>query len=151
MNRSEEIRRFYEENPSARPKECIAALAARGIDVSPTLVSCVRAKLKVRDVAADVIVVRDFIASSGLDSEVAVEILSNFADVVDRVGGIGNFRVVLGAINPGAGGGMEDDEEEEAVADVAPAPAPVPNPESVLHSQASESFYDDVNDDEDDD
>lgn len=159
MNRSEEIRRFYEKNPGARPKECISALAAQGIDVSPTLVSCVRAKLKVRDMGTDVALVSDFVESSGLDPEVAVEILRRFADVVDGVGGVSRFREVLSNLSFDPSkitGGMDDDDEEEevvraepeVVSPVAPAqtPAPAPTPSSSV-----ESLYEDVNDEDEDD
>ena len=151
VNRSEEIRRFYEQNPGARPKECIIALAARGIDVSPTLVSCVRAKLKEqrvpeRDMASDVAVVRDFVDSSGLDPEVAVEILSRFAGVVERVGGLDRFREVLEFVSAvtqsPSGGGVEvvEDVVEKVV-----------EPEVSPPVASSEGFYyDDVNDDDDD-
>jgi hypothetical protein len=142
MNRSEEIRRFYEKNPGARPKDCIIALAAMGVEVSPTLVSCVRAKLKVRDTNADVGVVREFVESSGLDPEVAVEILGRFVDVVEKVGGLSSFREVLAVVS-GPGGGIEDEEEVPPVAS-----APV----SSSSSEAVSGFsYDDVNDEEDDD
>jgi hypothetical protein len=152
MNRSEEIRRFYDKNPGARPKECIAALAAQGIDVSPTLVSCVRAKLKVRDMGADVALVGDFVDSSGLDPEVAVEILRRFADVVDGVGGIPRFREVLLSFDPKrVVGGMDEDEDVSSDAPVpvsAPAPAPTPVAEDV---PVVESLYEDVNDEDEDD
>lgn len=149
VNRSEEIRRFYEQNPGARPKECIIALAARGIDVSPTLVSCVRAKLREqsvpeRDMASDVAVVRGFVDSSGLDPEVAVEILTRFAGVVEKVGGLDRFREVLAEVGPG--GGPDDDDEPVVEPPVVPEPNPTPTP--VAGSAAF--YYDDVNDEDDD-
>ena len=156
LNRSEEIRRFFKENPNARPRDCINTLAARGIDVTPTLVSCVRAKLRdqasERGIDEDVSVVRSFVESSGLDPDVAVEILVRFADVVEKVGGIERFRRVLGVISQGPGGGVEEEEEEDEVpvapapvASVPVAPAPAPAPAST-----SESLYEDVNDDDED-
>jgi hypothetical protein len=148
VNRSEEIRRFYEQNPGARPKECIIALAAQGIDVSPTLVSCVRAKLKERvserDIASDVAVVRGFMDSSGLDPEVAVEILNQFAGVVEKVGGLDRFREVLEVVSASdevVGGGIVDD--------VPVVEAKVPGLE-VSPPVASGFYYDDVNDEDDD-
>lgn len=150
VNRSEEIRRFFDQHPGARPKECIIALAARGIDVSPTLVSCVRAKLKERvperDIASDVAVVRGFVDSSGLDPEVAVEILTRFVGVVEKVGGLDRFREVLEFVSAltqsPSGGGVEvvEDVVEKVVeSEVSPPVA------------SSEGFYyDDVNDDDDD-
>jgi hypothetical protein len=152
VNRSEEIRRFYEQNPGARPKECIIALAARGIDVSPTLVSCVRAKLKERvperDIASDVAVVRGFVDSSGLDPEVAVEILTRFVGVVERVGGLDRFREVLEVVSASdevVGGDIVDSgvNVPVVVEDVKISEPPVASSEGF--------YYDDVNDDEDDD
>jgi len=140
VNRSEEIRRFYDKNPGARPKECIAVLAARGIEVSPTLVSCVRAKLKEsvpeRDMAGDLELVRSFVDSSGLDPEVAVEILARFAGVVEGVGGLVRFREVLAEVGSLSVKLMGDDSSS-----VVPEPA----------SDVSGFSYDDVNDEEDDD
>lgn len=156
VNRSEEIRRFYEQNPGARPKECIIALAAQGIDVSPTLVSCVRAKLKERvperDIASDVAVVRGFVDSSGLDPEVAVEILTRFAGVVEKIGGLDRFREVLevvsASVEVGPGGGPDDDDDEPVVHETPVVPEPTPTPTPVSGDAAF--YYDDVNDDDDD-
>ncbi|NBT35665.1 MAG: hypothetical protein EBT03_09040 [Betaproteobacteria bacterium] len=151
VNRSEEIRRFFDQNPGARPKDCITALAAQGIDVSPTLVSCVRAKLKERapqrDMAVDVALVRDFVDSSGLDPEVAVEILTRFVGVVEGVGGLVRFREVLleiGPLPPGPGGGLDDDPEQVPVSALEPAFASG-------EGSSSAFSYDDVSDEEDDD
>jgi len=158
MNRSEEIRRFYEQNPGARPKDCIIALAAQGIDVSPTLVSCVRAKLKERvserDIASDVAVVRGFVDSSGLDPEVAVEILTQFAGVVEKVGGLDRFREVLEVVSasdevdPRVASGEIVDMDSGVWHGVVPV---VVEPEVSPPVASSEGFYyDDVNDEDDD-
>jgi hypothetical protein len=157
VNRSEEIRRFFDQHPGARPKECIIALAARGIDVSPTLVSCVRAKLKERnvperDMGQDVVLVRAFVDSSGLDPEVAVEILSRFADVVERVGGLGRFREVLevveAEVDPRVAGGEIVDMDSGVKHGGVPV---VVAEEPEVSPPSSEGFYyDDVNDEDDD-
>ena len=164
VNRSEEIRRFYDQNPGARPKECIIALAAQGIDVSPTLVSCVRAKLREvvpeRDIASDVCVVRGFMESSGLDLEVAVEILGRFAGVVEKVGGLERFREVLEVVSAedevdivDAGGSVVEVKapvvevpEITAVAFVVPVKVPEVSPVA----SSGGFIYDDVNDEDDD-
>jgi len=154
MNRSEEIRRFFKENPSARPKECIIALAARGIEVTPTLVSCVRAKLKERDMGQDVALVRAFVESSGLDPEVAVEILGRFIDVAERVGGIVRFREVLEVISasdevdPRVASGEIVDMDSGVRHGGVPV---VVEPEASPPVESPEGFYyDDVNDEDDD-
>lgn len=156
MNRSEEIRSFFRDNPGARPKDCIVALAARGIDVTPTLVSCVRAKLKerpVRDMASDIVLVRAFVDSSGLDPEVAVEILSRFAEVAERVGGLDRFREVLAAVDPepGPGGGMEDEDERPEPDGDGDEDDSAPQAPASNQASASAAFYYDYVDDEDDD
>ncbi|NCA17148.1 MAG: hypothetical protein EBS90_08895 [Betaproteobacteria bacterium] len=161
VNRSEEIRRFFDQNPGARPKDCITALAAQGIDVSPTLVSCVRAKLKERapqrDMAVDVALVRDFVDSSGLDPEVAVEILTRFVGVVEGVGGLVRFREVLleiGPLPPGPGGGLDDDPEQLPVSVPVSVSVSTPALEPAFASgegSSSAFSYDDVSDEEDDD
>ena len=161
VNRSEEIRRFYDQNPGARPKECIIALAAQGIDVSPTLVSCVRAKLREvvpeRDIASDVCVVRGFMESSGLDLEVAVEILGRFAGVVEKVGGLERFREVLEVVSAeddvvgdivDAGGSVV--EVKAPVVEVPVVEVPVKVPEVSPVASSGGFIYDDVNDEDDD-
>ena len=164
VNRSEEIRRFYDQNPGARPKECIIALAAQGIDVSPTLVSCVRAKLREvvpeRDIASDVCVVRGFMESSGLDLEVAVEILGRFAGVVEKVGGLERFREVLEVVSaedevdmPDAFAAYRqrrDSVVEVPVVEVPVVVAPVKVPEVSPVASSGGFIYDDVNDEDDD-
>jgi hypothetical protein len=150
VNRSEEIRRFFDQHPGARPKECIAALAAQGIDVSPTLVSCVRAKLKERvperDMASDVVVVREFVDSSGLDPEVAVEILTRFAEVVERVGGLDRFREVLEVVS------ASDEVARGEIVDVKHGDVIVQEKfaEPEVSPPSGGFYYDDVNDDDDD-
>ena len=175
VNRSEEIRRFYDQNPGARPKECIIALAAQGIDVSPTLVSCVRAKLREvvpeRDIASDVCVVRGFMESSGLDLEVAVEILGRFAGVVEKVGGLERFREVLEVVSAEdevdivdafAANRQRRDSVVEVKAPVGEVPVKVPEitavafvvpvkvPEVSPVASSGGFIYDDVNDEDDD-
>ena len=171
VNRSEEIRRFYDQNPGARPKECIIALAAQGIDVSPTLVSCVRAKLREvvpeRDIASDVCVVRGFMESSGLDLEVAVEILGRFAGVVEKVGGLERFREVLEVVSAEDEVDIVDafaayrqrrDSVVEVKAPVVEVPeitavafvVPVKVPEVSPVASSGGFIYDDVNDEDDD-
>ena len=171
VNRSEEIRRFYDQNPGARPKECIIALAAQGSDVSPTLVSCVRAKVREvvpeRDIASDVCVVRGFMESSGLDLEVAVEILGRFAGVVEKVGGLERFREVLEVVSAEDEVDIVDafaayrqrrDSVVEVKAPVVEVPeitavafvVPVKVPEVSPVASSGGFIYDDVNDEDDD-
>ena len=46
-NKSELIRQFFNENPSARPRDAVEALRAKGHEVSPALVSNTRTRMGV--------------------------------------------------------------------------------------------------------
>lgn len=48
VNKSAAIREYLGTNSEAKPKEIVAALKERGIDVSPNMVSIVKAKTKVK-------------------------------------------------------------------------------------------------------
>lgn len=102
INRSAEIRKFFESNPSARIGDCISFLKGRGLEVSYGLVASVRSrdsgkKVEEKPVGEeDICRVRDFIKISNLDTDVAVRILRDFADLVQIVGGLDRFRYILG-------------------------------------------------------
>lgn len=100
INRSAEIRKFFEENPSARIPDCISGLKARGLDVSYGLVASVRSRelgkrQEVPVTSEEACRVRDFIKVSNLDPDVAVRILRDFSDLVQIVGGLDRFRYIL--------------------------------------------------------
>jgi hypothetical protein len=46
INKSDEVRRYMEQNPAAGPKAVVAALKEQGIEVSKSLVNALRAKAK---------------------------------------------------------------------------------------------------------
>ena len=48
VNKSAAIREYLAANPEAKPKEIVAALADKGITVSPNMVSIVKAKTKIK-------------------------------------------------------------------------------------------------------
>lgn len=48
VNKSAAIREYLKSNGDAKPKEIVAALAEKGITVSPNMVSIVKAKTKVK-------------------------------------------------------------------------------------------------------
>ena len=48
VNKSAAIRDYLAASPEARPKEIVAALADKGITVSPNMVSIVKAKTKIK-------------------------------------------------------------------------------------------------------
>lgn len=47
-NKSAIVREYLKERKQARPKEIVAALEEQGIDVSPNIVSMIRAQSKVK-------------------------------------------------------------------------------------------------------
>jgi len=105
VNRSAEIRKFFEANPSARIGDCISFLKERGLEVSYGLVASVRSRdagkrAEEKPVGEEEFVrVRDFIKISNLDEGVALRILRDFADLVQVVGGLDRFRYILGRIS----------------------------------------------------
>lgn len=102
INRSAEIRKFFESNSGARISDCISYLKERGIEVSYGLVASVRSRdagKKSEDKPVtdeEMCRVRDFIKISNLDTDVAVRILRDFANLVQIVGGLDRFRYILG-------------------------------------------------------
>jgi hypothetical protein len=103
INRSAEIRKYFEEHPDSRIGDCISALKGRGIEVSYGLVASVRSRDSGKKVVHDSPVtaeeacrVRDFVKVSNLDEDVALRILGDFADLVQVVGGLDRFRYILG-------------------------------------------------------
>lgn len=48
VNKSAAIREYLSAHQGAKPKEVVAALKERGIDVSPNVVSIVKAKVKIK-------------------------------------------------------------------------------------------------------
>jgi len=48
VNKSAAIRDYLSASPEAKPKEIVAALSAKGINVSPNMVSIVKAKTKIK-------------------------------------------------------------------------------------------------------
>lgn len=123
VNRSAEIRKFYEEHPDARIGECISGLSSRGVDVSYGLVASVRSRQpgagnKSRVGPVTVLESRrvgDFVDLSNLEPTVAVKILLDFADLVRDLGGLDRFRVVLGEYVADGGGSsyMDVNDEDE--------------------------------------
>lgn len=97
LNRSAEIRKFFELNPGAGIRDCISDLSSRGVEVSYGLVASVRSRDRVREEVSegDLERVRDFVRVSNLDSEVAVRILRDFVKLVQVVGGLDRFLHIL--------------------------------------------------------
>ncbi len=104
VNKSEMIRDFLRECPNVRTKDVVEHFKTRGVDISQQLVAGVRSReqgsFRRREDDGDVRLsevkaVRDFVHKSELDSSVAVQILTEFASLVESFGSIGRFRRVL--------------------------------------------------------
>ena len=92
-NRSEAIREAIAQNPTAGSKEIIAALAARGIKVAPTLVYYVRSKqnhASRREKRARVAE-----SSRKTTSDNPVELVLRVKDLAREVGGIKNLKQLV--------------------------------------------------------
>lgn len=122
INRSDEIRKYFNANPSAGIKDCIDALKEVGIEVSYSLVASVRSRHKDKGPEGPVTVdelrrVHDFISVSNLDTDVAIRILRDFADLVQVSGGLSRFRLILDQFSAGladcAGEGRYQDVNED--------------------------------------
>lgn len=123
VNRSEEIRKWFLENPGCGIKDCVEGLAARGLAVSYGLVAAVRQRQKtqVQDMKEGVEVVgeddlrrvKDFIGHSNLDPDVAVRILKDFADLVQVSGGLSRFRSLLDGVVGGGSSYMDVNDDDE--------------------------------------
>jgi hypothetical protein len=147
LNKSEEIRKFFEKSPDARTAECITFLAGKNIEVSQALVSSVRGRLsgktgKSKEVTlSEAMLVKNFIDTSGIDEEVATSILSDFADLIIKCGGVDRFRDILSqykgftacaeTVSESIEQSESDEDEDE-------------------DEDSDESAYEDVNDEEDD-
>jgi hypothetical protein len=103
VNKSELIRKYFENNPQASVKDCIAALGEGGVEVSYPLVFGVRGRMdaakddeKPREVSpAELKMVHDFVDKSNLDPDLATRILAEFVSLVRLIGTIDRFDVVL--------------------------------------------------------
>lgn len=118
VNKSQMIREYLRENPGVRTKDVVEHFVSLGMEVSNQLVSTVRSKEGVSGGSSEVRLsevrsVREFVERSELDAEVAVQILTSFADLVDNLGGTGRFRRVLTAYIECVDPSSEEDSSEE--------------------------------------
>lgn len=107
VNKSDAIRKYYDQNPDAKTKDVVKALGDQGIEVSPALVAGVRArhqgtpgnkkrrKAKGEVTLAEVKTLKEYISKSGVEEEMALSILGDFADLIDEIGDVERFREVL--------------------------------------------------------
>lgn len=147
INKSEEIRKFYDANPDAKTKDCIDSLKSKGIEVSQALVAGVRSrsqgtpgnKKKKGEVSiAEMKLLKNFVSKSNLDISVATKTLNELVALIHEIGSVERFKTVLDEFGSfeESDSDESEDSEEEAVA--------------VASSDEDESDYEDVNDEDDD-
>jgi hypothetical protein len=98
VNMSEEIRQVFRSNPGIKPKEVVAALSAKGIDVADGLVYYIKGQLKgrrgrrrkVRDVA-------DKVAATPVSIDPLATIL-RVKSLANDVGGIKKLKALIEAL-----------------------------------------------------
>ncbi len=153
VNKSELIRKYFENNPQASVKDCISALGEGGVDVSYALVFGVRGRASSKPSqevsVAELKMVHDFVEKSNLDPDLATRILSEFANLVRSVGTIDRFDRVLeefGRISK-----ISSLPEETSCSAVVESSEVYPGVEVRRETASVEGgFYSDVNDEEDD-
>lgn len=116
INRSAVIRDYFKEHPSARIVDCLDYMKDRGLEVSYGLVATVKSRMPKEEeeiTEKDHVHVRDYIRVSNLDEDVAVRILSDFADLVQVVGGLEKFRRILSGMKKPESSYCDPNEEED--------------------------------------
>ncbi len=93
VNKSQVVREFLAANPTADSQEVIAAMAAKGVKVAPTLVYYVRSKLGQARRKEK----RERVAASSRQTGVTnpVELVLRVKDLAREVGGIANLKQLV--------------------------------------------------------
>ncbi len=106
-NKSKAIRDYYGSHPSAKPKEVVAALKKKGIVVNAQFVSTIRSVSKKkggkigrpgRPVGSTSNNHSSRRARPAVSGEVSLDSLLQVKRIVDEMGGIGNARTALAAL-----------------------------------------------------
>lgn len=144
INKSEEIRKYFEKNPDSQTKDCIAALAGKGLEVSQALVAGVKGRMtggtkkKKGEVSvAEMKLVKNFIIKSHLEASAAHKTLMELTCLIEEIGSVERFKDVLNEFGDFEDSDFDSDEDsdEDAVA---------------VGASDDDGEYEDVNDDEDD-
>ena len=157
LNKSEEIRNYFSQNPVAKTRDCIEGLGKKGIVVTAALVTAVKNRIdgkgkgKKKEVTlVEAQRVKSFIDKSGLEESVASNILLDFAELVVGCGGIDRFKEILAQYENFTGHSIAtidvEDSVEDSVEDTDDS-----EDEDVLESEYEdvlESEYEDVNDED---
>lgn len=146
VNKSDAIRKYYEQHPDAKTKDCIDALAENDIEVSQALVAGVRSRMqgnpgnkrrkKGEITLAEMKLIKNFIGKSHLEASVATKTLMELAALIDEIGSIERFKEALNEFDNFEDGEEIEDSEAEAVA--------------VGAEDDEDGDYEDVNDEDDD-
>jgi hypothetical protein len=104
VNKSEEIRKYFEKNPDCKTKDCIDSLSEKGIEVSQALVAGVRSRMqgeggkkkkKGEISVAEMKLLKNFISKSHLEASVATKTLMELACLIEEIGSVERFKDVL--------------------------------------------------------
>lgn len=150
INKSEEIRKYYEKHPDAKTKDCIEFLSDKGIEVSQALVAGVRSRMqgepgnkkrkrKGEVSVAEMKLVKNFISKANLEMSVATATLMELASLIEEIGSVERFKDVLnefGNFEEASEESEESESDEDAVAVGA-------------SDEDEDGDYEDVNDDDD--
>jgi hypothetical protein len=93
VNRSEAVREALAQNPRAGSKEIVAALAARGVKVTPTLVYYVKSKQNQAKRRAKRAQVAESSRETGVPNP--LELVIRVKDLAREVGGIHNLKQLV--------------------------------------------------------
>lgn len=151
VNKSDEIRKYYEKHPDAKTKDCIDFLGDKGIEVSQALVAGVRSRMqgepgnkkrkrKGEVSVAEMKLVKNFISKSNLEMSVATSTLMELASLIEEIGSVERFKDVLNEF-----GNFEDAADEDSDEDT--VAVGVTNEDE--DSDEDDGEYEDVNDDDD--
>ncbi len=102
INKSQAVRDYLSGQPDAMPKEVIAALAKKGIEVSRILVSTVKSKVNktgtAKKVSAAVATVPAVVEKPSNGSTITLEQVKKVAHTINTLGGIQRVTEVLAVI-----------------------------------------------------
>lgn len=148
INKSEEIRKYFETHPESKTKDCIDALASKKIEVSQALVAGVRSRMdgsagskkkrKGEVSVAEMKLLKSFITKSHLEVSVATKTLMELAALIEEIGSVERFKDVLSEFGNFEASLAADDSDEDEDSD------------EDSDDAVAVGSYDDDEDDEDD-
>ena len=127
INKSDEIRKYFEAHPESKTKDCITFLAGKNIEVSQALVAGVRGRMtgeagtkrkkKGEISVGEIKLVKNFVDKSHLEASVATKTLMELANLIEEIGSIERFKDVVNEFSNFDGDSETDesDEDEDAV------------------------------------